>query len=449
MKKYIIGVSLIGSMVAANFMFINMQASNSPPRYDSVKSITYVVTRVGHLNEYMIDQENAIESDLVPLKSFSQDNETLNGVVLAASLKEIKDKSANFRSKNANGDYINRLDAYRSGVLLYDPEEWDDTPVSEYYDETNQKNTLALSIDEGYRLANDKKLKFGIVPSIAFTYKGSKCNGVMDPNLKAPGKKDKGVVKDIDWKKVSYFVFQMQGFMEYGCGTPENRMKIATKFYKDWSFFLKEKNPDIKVIAEFAFQRNSKDTIYTFINKTHTFSDGYYLGLSCTNLLDGQKNLIDPAGGCQNIDPNLKSYTAEDVLKVVSFIRDDKKVITRTCTADNNEECRKSVKCPLNRKISKIKAACDLTRRMFTKNPDGVEGKWKFNPDDLIANRIEVLNQTDDRSECFVDNKEINVGTTSLAHLIGTTKRFDIGCENRDLQGTGKCKISLELTCSL
>jgi hypothetical protein len=166
---------------------------------------------------------------------------------LAASLDVIEAKSG--RNCPING---------QNELIVYDPEEWEQTPVTEQQD-------LPGSIKRAAAITHKKScFKFGIAPS--GQYVGRR-------NCKA---KPNSLATSVDWTKVDVFIIQAQGMLSSNCGGIKN-VRDYSRFISEWAKIVKPINPNIKVMGHFSLRHSPPETIYTAIAETRDVVDGYYL----------------------------------------------------------------------------------------------------------------------------------------------------------------------------
>lgn len=146
------------------------------------------------------------------------------------------------------------------GLVIYDNEEWEETPPVEKVD-------IAESIRKGARLVKASTCqKYGIAPARAFLSNTDRAC------FSAP----RGIIHDIAWKEIDVLIIQGQGLLRDKCMRAyDTRNYVA--YVSELARVARSANPNIVVFAEVSFNRSSPETIMRAIDTTKDFVDGFYL----------------------------------------------------------------------------------------------------------------------------------------------------------------------------
>lgn len=146
------------------------------------------------------------------------------------------------------------------GLIVYDIEEWDATPVSE-------KDSPPKSIANGARLVRSSGChRYATAPARSYL-------STLDDTCDA---KAGNLLADINWSQVDVLIVQAQGllrkrcFEQFGVSNYGHYVSAVTKF-------VKQKNPKIRVIAEYSFRHTSPAIMSASIDSLANIVDAFYL----------------------------------------------------------------------------------------------------------------------------------------------------------------------------
>lgn len=212
---------------------------------------------------------------LVVINKYFKEGDYLS-VLIANEMPELGSrigKSKQFKlsaSLAAVADWANRPcnDSKGAGIIIYDNEEWDATPVDERVD-------IPKSIGQGADMVKASGCRaYGLAPARSFLSKQRGCN---------PSPSDLNY--QINWKRVEVLVIQAQGLLSEKC-VRENGLKSYVNFISDIAKIAKKNNPKINIIGEVSFNRSTSEIISQAIDRVIQFVDGIYLAYpqdgSCT-----------------------------------------------------------------------------------------------------------------------------------------------------------------------
>lgn len=150
-----------------------------------------------------------------------------------------------------------------AGMLIYDIESWDATPVDEQSDPV-------LSINRAADLTRQSGCQaFGTAPSRAYLSGNGDgaCTAQMGP-----------AVAHINWEKIDVLVIQAQGMLRQNCYS-----RFGTRNYERFvgsiSRYARNRNPRLKVFAELSFRYSSASQMMEAIDRLEGSVTGYYLAL--------------------------------------------------------------------------------------------------------------------------------------------------------------------------